>query len=279
MNRRAALIILVLLLAVGTVIVFRHSFTVSSSVHIDAPLDIVAPQVSVLQNWQRWYGQGVERLSRVSGGPVSIVVRDTGQVFEQAVGVVPEMDGRSTRVVWSRPVTVWQRITRADTSMVHQLAALKEYIEDPRSYYGFDIRIRPVTDTLFAVSEARVAEAAVAARRPVLLRALQAYLRVHAGIAGSDSVITGYEPVSGGLVHLVVGIPAARRGPEVDSVRFLALPRGGRLLSGVCDSGRLAALRHAMDRYVADKRLQLVAIPFVERGISGGGYALNYPIW
>jgi len=51
------------------------------------------------------------------------------------------------------------------------------------------------------------------------------------------------------------------------------------LLSGVCDSGRLGALRHAMDRYVADKRLQLVAIPFVERGINGGGYALNYPIW
>jgi hypothetical protein len=36
-----------------------------------------------------------------------------------------------------------------------------------------------------------------------------------------------------------------------------------------------------MDRYMADKRLQMVAIPFEERALGGGsgGYALNYPIW
>jgi len=282
MKKKIVLVIMGLIIVAALVVAWGFSFTESRSVTIDAPVDIVAPQVSGLPNWKKWYGEDAGRLSFVSGGPVSIVVRDTGRSFEEAVAVVPQMDGRSTRVVWSRPVTVWQRLAGADAGMTHHLAALKNYIEDARSYYGFDIHIRQVTDTLFATRDDRVAEAAVAARRVALLERLEGYLRAHPEMKCKDSVITGYESISGGQVHLVVGIPVDRRMLEADSVRFLTLPRGGRLLSGECggDSVGLEALKRAMDRYVADKRLQLVAIPFTERRFDGsGGYELNYPIW
>lgn len=277
--KKIVLIILGLAIAAAIVVACGFSFTVSQRMDIDAPLDIVTPQVSSLSNWTHWYGAGVERLTRVNGGPVSIVVHDTTRSFEEAVAVLPKKDGRSTEIVWSRPMTIWQGVRgRGVAEMLQHLAALKSYIENPRSFYGFDIYIRPVTDTLFVVKEARIREAEIAAERPVLLRGLREYLRLHRGTTASDSVITGYESLSGGLVHLVVGIPVDKRGSEVDGIHFLTLPRGGRLLTGAGDSTRLGALRRAMDRYVGDKRLQLVAIPFTEEG-AGGGYTLNYPIW
>lgn len=277
--KKIVLIILGLVVAGGIVAVCFCAFTVSRSVTIDASLDIVAPQVSSLSNWKNWYGEGVGRITLVSGGPVSVIVRDTSGSLE-GVAVTPSMDGRNTRVIWSRPMTIWGCVFGdARAEMVRALASLKHYIEDPRSYYGFDIHIRPVTDTLFATRDARVVEAAVEVKRVELLQALRGYLKDHPEMQVGDSVISGREAVEDGLVHLVVGVPVRHRGPASDSVRFLELPRGGRLLSGVCDEEHVAELRRAMDRYMADKRLQMVAIPFSERGLTGSGYALNYPIW
>ena len=48
-----------------------------------------------------------------------------------------------------------------------------------------------------------------------------------------------------------------------------------RLLRG--DLARIDSLRRAMDRYMVDKRLQLVAAPFEKW--AGGRHELNYPIW
>lgn len=280
MKKKIVLFIFGLVIVAALIVASCFSFTVSQRMAIDAPLDIVAPQVSGFQNWKRWYGEGVERLVVVGGGPVSMVVRDTARSFEEAVSVVPAMDGRSSEIIWSRPMTIWQGISGpGNAEMLQHIAAFKSYIENPQHYYGFDIHIRPVTDTLFAVKEARVDESEVATKRPELLQVLRNYLHAHP-IGRTDSVISGYEPVSGGRVHLVVGIPVGGRDRQVEGIRFLALPRGGRLLSGECDSVHLTELRQAMDRFMADKRLQLVAIPFTEQALDGGGgYELNYPIW
>src|ERR1700753_3939419 len=109
--KKIILIILGVVIAGALVVVFCISFTETQRVTIDASFDVVAPQVNSLPNWKNWYGEGVGRLVVVRGGPISIVVRDTSRSFEDAVAVVPGRDGRTTEVLWSRPMTIWQGIT------------------------------------------------------------------------------------------------------------------------------------------------------------------------
>lgn len=272
-------VVVVLLLAAAVSL----SFTVSRRIGISAAMDEVAPQVTDVRNWKRWYPSGDwDTLLPIGRRAAAVRVRERrgGKERVQTVGLVPAMDGRSSEVVWARRVTGWQWLTEpVGSEMMDRLAALKGYMEDPRKLYGFEIGVRPVTDTLFVTCQAVVRETEIAERRPVLLRELRNYLAMHAEMGGQDSAIAGWEPLKTGMVKLVVGIPVDRPGPETDSIRFLRLPRGGRLLVGVVDGEavRIDSLRRAMDRYMVDKRLQLVAAPFEKW--AGGRHELNYPIW
>jgi hypothetical protein len=274
-----AVVVAVLLLAAAGNI----SFTVSRRIDIAAAMDEVAPQVTDVRNWKRWYpAGGWDTLLPVQrqAAAVSVCEWKRGKERLQTVDILPAMDGRSSEVAWTRRVSGWQWLTQpVGSEMADRLEALKGYMEDPRKLYGFEIGVRPVTDTLFVTRQAVVGEAEIAGVRPVLLDELRDYLAGHPEMGGQDSAIAGWEPLKTGLVNLVVGIPVNRPGPETDSIRFLRLPRGGRLLVGVLagESTRIDSLRRAMDRYMVDKRLQLVAAPYEKW--AGSRHELNYPIW
>jgi hypothetical protein len=151
--------------------------------------------------------------------------------------------------------------------MEQGLKSLKAYLENPVKLYGFTIGIHPVIDTLILTKRAIVSRDKVKEKWAALEKELVAYLLDNRILRGEVDIYYGTEAVSSDSLAAVVGIPVSSRRPEKEGMQFLKLPAQGRLLVGSYEGpdSVMPRLYQAMDKYVLDKELKKVAVPFEKK--------------
>jgi hypothetical protein len=280
-----------LVLAVVLPVVLTMRLWTTREVVIHTSLFDVAPALTDLHNWKNWYPDPERDVFTVTAkNPAGIVVRDKKQRYQSLLATA-DTNRRYTLVRWAVSSTVaeWLGGRRPGGMMEQGLKTLKAYLEDPVNLYGFTIGIQPVTDTLILTKRAIVSRDKVKEKWAALEKELIAYLLVNRMLRVEVDIYNSTEPVSSDSLAAVVGIPVSSRRPEKEGMQFLKLPAQGRLLVGRYEGpdSVMPRLYLAMDKYVLDKELKKVAVPFEKRHVKFFGteepgrsvYELVYPIY
>jgi len=280
-----------LVLAVVLPVVLTMRLWTTREVVIHTSLFDVAPELTDVDNWKNWYpDMGRHVFTVTAKNPAGIVVRDEKQRYQSLLAAA-DTNRRHTLVRWvvSSTVAEWLGGRRPGGMMEQGLKTLKAYLEDPVKLYGFTIGIHPVTDTLILTKRVIVPREKVNQQWAALEKELVAYLLDNRMLRGEVDIYYGTEAVSSDSLAAVVGIPVSSRRPEKEGMQFLKLPAQGRLLVGSYDGpdSVMSRLYQAMDKYVLDKELKKVAVPFEKKHrkffeIDEPGHSVHelvYPIY
>jgi effector-binding domain-containing protein len=173
--------------------------------------------------------------------------------------------GRTTRVSGILFVAAWGWLTEKTTyqnKIKKELQSLKLFVEDPLTFYGFPIEIRPVSDSLIMTRQLTVKATETSLPLRQIYSDLTDYARTNQLIFKTYRYVS-FKETDSGKIRLAVGIPVNKRGQAAEGIRFLEMPVGGRLLVGntTGSPSRIKALYAAMEKYMKDKNLKRVADP------------------
>jgi effector-binding domain-containing protein len=295
MNKKKRYIILSILLLFICVLLFAPiTFGIKRQISISIPVMRVAVQVSDLKNWPHWDNAlkdsgGVpikmspatnvvgawlqtndRRLDVTQYTPSFVVVQETkgSSTVYHEVFVKADSNVNKTIVVWidNFSLLTW---LREEIFPVHHteenLQHLKNYLEDPKQYYGFDIHVGKVIDTLLLSK----LDVCLKTQRNQLMASL--YQQIFDYAKACNITLPANTPRMANFVELgkdslkiLVGVPVNKKVPSAKGVTFLEMPTLGKAAiahySG--DYKGIKKLYTAMSQYMFDNHLQQVAAPY-----------------
>jgi len=168
------------------------------------------------------------------------------------------------------------------------ITALKSYLENVRSFYGYDILATKIRDSIIASIVLRIPKKDLFPAIHEGFRELQEYLAAK-DLARTGHVSVSYIPLSPDSLRVTVGIPVNQFATPAHGVACLLLPGKGNILVGTYQglfSGR-QNIYNAMARYEADHSMMAPSEPF-ERYLNDSlpdsdssriMMELNYPVY
>src|SRR5579862_45731 len=284
----AALVVLVCILAFSPL-----GVGIEKKELIHAPIMDVATAITDLRNWQQcnadlrgidrsalsysgrtqapgaWLQAGKSRYTTLSLTAASIGVREEKSNSNRihAIYLYPESSGESTLVIWNESLGpfAWLKEKLLTSSVQQNLDNLKRHFEDARENYGFDIQFDQVRDTL-VVNEVHTVPKT---QRQAVLSAMFADIASlvngqHIGRQDSSLRMAYFQPDGKDSVRVMAAIPVIRLGRPVRGLSFLQMPPSGRILTGYYEGAYagISKLYDAMNRYIQDKRLKTIALPY-----------------
>lgn len=286
------LLVLLLVLLKGPFI-----FKLSGNISISRPIDEVAVQFTDLKNWPHWHPDLVGKnpdsihFSETTGKVNSFIevsdgrrftltaVNPAGIVFKesfknsnsyQSLIAVPDSMGRTTIVTGIRFVSGWDWIREKvspQNKIIRVLQSFMFFVENPLTFYGFPIEIRPVSDSLIMTGQRIIRAGAKNLPIQQIYKELTDYARAN-NLPYKTYHYISIKATDSGHIRVAVGIPVNKRGPAVKDIKFLEMPIRGRLLIGSVTGSpaRIKELYVAMEKYIKDKNLKRVADPLEKYG-------------
>ena len=290
-------IVCLLLLIIVFLFVGPFTFGIKREVSIASPIFIVSGKITDLGNWKSWHpvlknldtssiissptanqvnsflkaGNHLYTVLQVNPAYILIKDQDTKKTSYQSFYAFPDSSGAFTRVILTKlvPFGTWLKEKIFDgTEADSVLKNLKEYIEDPARLYGFPISIGRVADTL-------VMTKTITADNKRKIQTLQQLYNDIYEFASKSSILTStirmanFHPSGHDSVIISAGIPVNKKGLEKKDIFYLEMPPKGKMLIGKYEGPYegLNKLYIAMEKYIRDKGLHKVAIPY-ERYLS-----------
>lgn len=281
-------------LLVFVVLLFAGPFTfkITGNISITYPIYDVAAQFTDLRNWTNWHPglrgrdpgdllfsgnpekvnssvatKEGNRFTLTAVNPAGIVFKENnkGKTIYQSLIAYSDSMGRTSRIFAIRYAGAWDWLKEKmhlQNKTSGELLGLKQFMEDPLSYYGFPISIIPVTDTLVLTRQAIVPAGEITRQLRQSDSDLVAYADANK-LTGKPYRYVSRKDADHGMISIAVGIAVNKRTPVAKEMKFLKLPAGGRLLTGRTTGGssRIRALFASMERYMEDKGLKRVADP------------------
>ncbi|HZK65121.1 MAG TPA: hypothetical protein VFC34_13310 [Puia sp.] len=275
-------------------ILFKGPFTfkITGNIPISRPIDEVAAQFTDLKNWPHWHpdlaGKNLDSLHysettgkinsyiETSGGRqfTLTAVNPAGIVFKesfknkngyQSLIAVPDSMGRTTRVYGIRFVSAWDWMKEnisPQNKIKRELQSLKLFVENPFTFYGFPIEIRPVSDSLIMTGQMIIPAGTKNPPFQLIYQELTDYARANKLLYKTYWYMS-LKATDSGNIRVAVGIPVNKRGPARKDIKFLEMPIQGRLLVGntTGSPARIKELYVSMEKYMKDKNLKRVADP------------------
>ncbi len=282
----AALVLLIIILFAAP---FR--FTLTKDIIISRPIYDVVNQFTDLHNWQNWQPDFINkkdstlyfssnttqvnsfihtsnnhRFTLTATNPAGIVFKEenANKINYQSILAEPDSMGKSTHIFWKKYLTPldWIKEKFINTNINTELISLKQSLEDPIKFYGFDIQLKNVQDTLFITKKIIIPVAGINKNAQQIFNELKSYIQIHQ-LAARDYGYISYKKLNSTQIQLAVGIPVSKRINNINDYSFLELPAQGRLLVGKYEGqySHINNLYEAMQRYIHDNNLQRVADP------------------
>jgi effector-binding domain-containing protein len=165
---------------------------------------------------------------------------------------------------------------------------LKSYMEDPKEFYGFNIEMGTIRDSVIASTVLKIRN------KDVFLKIQDAYLDLLNYIKANNLSKAGhisisYIPISYDSLQITVGIPVNKTAPPDKEINCLLLPAKGKVLLGNYE-GRFSDRKKiylSMSKYLTDHSLSIPAESF-ERYLNDSipssdssmiRIELNYPVY
>ena len=264
--RKAAIPLLILLIIICLLPI---PVTIQREVKIHGTLFDVSKQLTDIENWPNWYPRAamVGLPIVISANPAGLTYRqsDGYQEVLQSLTAVPDTSADQTRVYWIRqaPLRKWILSKIGPDYMQTGLDSLKSFLENPATLYGFPIAIVPVSDTLILTCQLRVLRPTKDSSLRVLSENLHSFCREEKIPLKADYEYISFPGGNKDSMDIAVGMPVEKTSAAKKNMQVLKLPANGRLLTGSFTGSyaRMKGLRAAMNKYLNDHHLSMVAEP------------------
>ncbi|MGI4020982.1 MAG: hypothetical protein ACRYFA_05710 [Janthinobacterium lividum] len=136
------------------------------------------------------------------------------------------------------------------------IISLKNYLEDPRQYYGFDIRRTMVTDSNIVVEKKRILVKNKSLEIAQTEQDLKAYIQQQ-NLKIVQPVIADIRNIGQDSLRLMIGLPINKQTVSGGKIQFMHQPPHGHMLIGFYNGryGGRQKLYLAMKTYIADHNL------------------------
>jgi effector-binding domain-containing protein len=312
-KRVASILIAVIILS----IVFALPVTQKTTINITASFDNTVPQIIKISNWKNWYPE-IKRsfnnspdryiLTKDSSDktftieipdkkyfirvitPMSYQVREENSHWVDIYAFTflsTDTPGRLKIDVVKRNPLLFT-LFGGNKAGENAINGLKNYLEDPKLFYGFDIQMSKIRDSVIASSVFKIKKAEVFTKIKYGYQNLLRYVRDHS-LLKTDHVSISYIRISEDSIQLTIGVPVNQEGPSEKEITCLALPARGNVLTGNYEGlfHDRKTIYLAMSKYLSDHALSVPAESF-ERYLNDSIPAsdssfvkieLNYPVY
>ena len=310
MRKWFAIILLVIMIAIICV----WPITQRDNINVSATFDNTMVSIIHLENWKNWYPeikkayendsanysfkQDSQKIYKITSSgkkfivhvlsPTSYQVNEVNGSWTDifAFSVLPGNDKMQIGLVKKNPLLFV--LLNKNKAGENALNGLKDYLEDPRSFYGFEIKRGTIRDSIIASSNFKIKKTDVFVKIRDGYQNLQEYIKSN-GLKVTDHPSISYNPTSDDSLQITIGIPVNKIAPPAKDINCLLLPAKGNVLVGIYE-GKFAdrnKIYLAMSKYETDHTFAGVAESF-ERYLNDSipssdssiiKMELNYPIY
>jgi effector-binding domain-containing protein len=308
----AFLIILVIL-----IIFFFFPVLKKSSISLNASFDNTMPQITHVENWKNWYPSMKESYKNNPAGyhftedptqkiftvsipgkkfiihaitPMAYQVREVSGNWEDiyAFTVFPgDTLGRMKINIEKKSPMLLAIFGKNKTDEV-AINGLKMYLEDPKEFYGFNIGMSTIRDSVIASSVSKIRNRDVFLKIQDVYQNLLRYIQTN-NLIKAGHISISYIPISDDSLQITVGIPVNKPAPSDKEINCLLLPAKGNVLVGNYEGifSERKKIYQAMSKYLTDHTLSIPAESF-ERYLNDSipsfdssmiRIELNYPVY
>lgn len=293
MNKRSVVIFaaVLILLITGILLSTQLAIKREKEVVVSTPIIEVSPVVTDLKNWPDWFaGAAGYQFHLINTNPAGVTVNSKRGSIQSIyiISAYPDSIPSKTHLKWTTLMSGFDWLKEKcffiDDNPGSRLVELKKYFESTKTFYGFDINMEKVEDTLVLTKDATVKKIEMEASLRQLYQELQDYASKEHLSTNIDScrMATFYDE-RGDSLHVAAGIPVSGRiSPGQDGIRVLEMPPQGKMLVGRYQGPYkdLPRLYSAMRKYIFDKKLIVVGAvyeKYLSKGTSSGD-SLNMKI-
>jgi effector-binding domain-containing protein len=273
---------------IGVLLSTQFGIKNEKEIIVPKPILEVSPVITDLKNWPFWFpGTGKYQFHIISSNPAGVTVK-AEQANIQSIYIIsayPDSIPSNTHIKWTTLISGFdwlkQKLFFSDDNPESRLRDLKKYFESTKAFYGFDINLGKVEDSLVLTKEVMVKKTELASALGQLFKELHDYANKENIRTNLDScrMATFYDEKQDSI-RVAAGVPVTIRISSVqDGIRLLEMPAKGKMLIGRYQ-GRykdLSKLYIAMRKYVFDKKLIVIGSPY-EKFLSSSRDSLNMKI-
>lgn len=261
-----------------------------NEVVINAPVIRVQQQLASVKSISRWYlpfagtdtasikisgNNKIEAnnqsllITHITGVSAAYQVSENGTSKDVLFTVIADSAGHS-RVTLSYTSTLWGRLTGGSAVTANagkSLQHLKEYFEDTKKMYGFEMEVVELTDTAFLFTSKVVANSA----KKEAFKSQYASLIQYAGKKnmGYNGIRIFYtSPFGNDSIHIFtsIGINNPQNASLEGEFSLKKMPYKGKLLSAYYQGSfkNINSVIKAMEQFKADNSMTSMAIPFIK---------------
>ncbi|MGN6195108.1 MAG: hypothetical protein ACTHOB_09225 [Ginsengibacter sp.] len=313
MKKGAVAVFLILLVII---VASFYPVTQNSTINIDATFDNTFLQVLHIDKWKNWYpeikqaytenpasyhistdsSQKIDTIS-IPGKriivhavtPMAYDVTETGDDSKSfAFTVFPGINAGKMKIFFERKVPLFTTLFQKNSGAENPLEGLKNYLETPLEFYGYNIKMAQIRDPTIASLVMKIQQKEIFSKMQMARQQLIKYLENN-HLQKSGVISVSYIPLQRDSIQLTVGIPVDKIAPADKNIQCLSLPAKGRVL--VADYTGLFSGRNkiyqAMTKYLTDHTLSIPAESF-ERYLNDSlptsdsseiKMELNYPVY
>ena len=291
--------------------------TQNSTILISATFDNTLPQIMQVKEWKNWYPEINEAFKHnpsdysleadtgkknytitVPGRqfiihaitPMSYQVSEVGIKWRGsfAFTAFPGDSPGKMNIYLVRKTSLLFTLLHRNEAGERAINGLKSFLENPKSFYGYEIEMSQIRDPIIASLVLRTN------RKDIFLKIRAACGDLDKYIKTNDLMKTGptsisYNPLSGDSIQVTVGYPINKLSVPGKNIKCLSLPGNGRVLVGIYE-GKFSERKNiylAMSKYLENHTLAPPAGPF-ERYLNDSipssdssivKIELNYPVY
>jgi effector-binding domain-containing protein len=309
----AVSLVIVVILSVASML----PITQKTNISISATFDNTVLQIIHLENWKNWYPAIKEAYNNDSARyslaedisqktytisipgkeyiihaltPMSYQVSEINSNWVDIFGfsVFPSDTAGKMKINIVKKTPFLFTLFSKNKAGENAINGLRSYLEDSKEFYGFEIEMGEIRDSIIASKVFKTK------KRDVFLKIHDAYLDLVKYIKTNNLIKTGhtsisYIPISGDSLQITVGIPVNNSASPGKEINCLTLPAKGRVLVGYYE-GKFSDRQKiylAMSKYLTDHTLSAPAESF-ERYLNDSipssdssviKIELNYPVF
>ncbi|MBS1973934.1 MAG: hypothetical protein JST13_06250, partial [Bacteroidetes bacterium] len=202
---------------------------------------------------------------------IELTEKNDKGITDYTIQLVPDSFGFGTKIIWSTRTSLLSWLEnkfnhRHNNSISGQnLNAFRMFAESPKRFFGFDIQIRPVEDTLVMTNYSTCQKASVThTLKSLYFKIENLAIKYNIYIDSNRNRLAAFEFKGRDSVIVMAGIPVKKKFLPVNGVSYLEMPPKGRMLVGYYEGPyqKISQLYVAMDKFARIRSLSKIATPF-----------------
>ena len=282
------LILTTLLIILAGLWILPVRLSKSEEVLVALPINEVSPLLTNLHQWMNWYTPLQDKkgatatisdsllifpdysIKRIAWGPTRIEVREQKgkQQQDYTIDLLPDSFGFATKLILVQQINAGEWIRKRlglGNKSASPIACFKQFADDPKRIFGFDMKVKQVTDTLVMTKRVMAANKDQMTTLCKLFDQLRLFAKEHhADLDSHSRPMASFSPAGPDSTTVMAGLPVTQKGSPGPDITYMEMPAKGKMLIGYYTGpySGIAGLYSQMYHYARRNNLSMVAAVF-----------------